>query len=394
VSVFLVALLAIESAALALLVFLFYQKVKKTRALALDISDIKGTLEMKVRSASEEKKRLAGILESMAEGVVVVDTRQKVMLANTVLAAAFGFDRQKAQGRHSWELFRDPEINEMIEKALHEKASISKEHPVLLSNATFQIQISPVSEGDEFLGVVAVFYDLTKLKELERVRSEFVANVSHELKTPLTSILGFVETLREGGIEDTENRIKFLEIIEGHAKKLYRLIDDLLLLSAIESGKRELRTEPLDLRGMLDRILPLFEKAIAAKKIEIRFEMEPDPFVFRADPKFMEQVFSNLLDNAVKYNREGGRIVFKAFREGDEAKMEIHDTGIGIPCEDLPRIFERFYRVDKSRSRESGGTGLGLSIAKHVVERHGGRMEVWSVVNQGTVFRVILPINS
>ncbi len=361
------------------------------RALASSIDDLSTRLGDKISLAEAQTHRTLAILESMTEGVVVMDSDQKITLINSVLAQAISFQKNQVQGCYFWEVFRDPHLNAMISEALERRHSISKEHTLLLSQAVYQIRVSPVFSGGDFLGLVAVFYDVTQIKEFERLRSEFVANVSHELKTPLTSIIGFVETLKDGAFEDRENSIKFLHIIEENSKKLYRLIEDLLLLSRIESGKDELSKEKVDLERIMDGIVKSFVPALRAKKIKIRVDARPSPFIVMADPKSLEEALCNLVDNAVKYSLEGGDIRVSAFYEGGLAKIQIADQGIGISEADLGRVFERFFRVDRSRSRESGGSGLGLSIAKHIIERHSGRIEVKSVLQQGSTFTVTLP---
>ena len=388
---FLIFLLLVETGVLAALVFFFYRNVKRTRSLASDMSEAKATREEAAQEAAGEKNRLVATLESMVEGVAVIDTRGRVVLANSVLERALGFRKEQARGRYYWEIFRDPQVNSMIEKCLKEKVPVKGEDSLLLTRLTFQIQVSPVLRGKDFLGAVAIFHDVTKLKELERMRSEFVANVSHELKTPLTSIIGFVETLKEGAIDDSPNRLKFLDIIGEHAAKLNHLIEELLLLSELESERESLKRETLDLQKALEALLRLFDGALKAKEISVRSEVSPSPFLFMAEPKSIEQAFSNLLDNAIKYNRRGGEIVIKASQKPEAVEIEVRDSGIGIPSEDLPRIFERFYRVDKSRARESGGTGLGLSIVKHIVERHGGKIQAKSAPDKGSSFTLTLP---
>jgi two-component system phosphate regulon sensor histidine kinase PhoR len=215
--------------------------------------------------------------------------------------------------------------------------------------------------------------------------------VSHELKTPLTSILGFVETLKDGAIEDRLNRLKFLQIIEDHSKKLQCLIEDLLFLSKMESQKDPLRRQSLDLEKLLERSLEVFSGALKEKKIQLEKDFTPTPFRIEADPVLLERALSNLIDNAIKYNRPGGKISVRASKSAGQAAIRISDTGIGIAESDLPRIFERFYRAEKSRSRESGGTGLGLSITKHVAERHGGSVAAQSVLGEGSSFTLTIP---
>lgn len=361
------------------------------QSLIADIQSLTSRVEEGSQSSIEEKNRLFAILESMTEGVLVVDTEQKVLLLNSALTRAFSFKKDQALGMSYWEVFRDPGINEMIRAALSGKRADKKELATLLSESIFEIQISPVFTGDDFLGVVAVFRDITMMKEFERLRAEFVANVSHELKTPLTSILGFVETLREGAVEDPENRLKFLQIIETQSKQLHALIEDLLLLSRVESSNEPLKLESFELAGFLDKMKEVFTPLIKEKKLVWKTELSPKDLKISAEPSSFGRALSNLLDNAVKYNRSDGQITVKAIREGGSVKIQVSDTGCGILPADLPRIFERFYRADKSRSRELGGSGLGLSIAKHIVERHSGRLEARSIPQEGSTFTLTLP---
>ncbi len=355
-----------------------------------------GSREMAARNEAKDQLaqaasgRTLATLGSMAEGVLIVDAQGRAVLANNALLDALGLKKGAVEGAYFWEIFRDSEVNEMLENCLKHRRVAKKEHSVLLSDKTFEIQVSPIASGSDFLGAVGVFHDVTRLKELERARTEFVANVSHELKTPLTSILGYVETLKEGAVEDVENRMKFLDTVEEHAKNLSALVEDLLLLSSVESGKSALRLREVDFGSMADRVLKAYAPKIREKKITLSREISPEPFVIRVDEALFERAFSNLVDNAVKYTPPGGAITVTAARSGAESRLTVADTGIGIADHDLPRIFERFYRADKSRSRESGGTGIGLSIVKHIVERHGGRIEVESVPQKGAKFSVVL----
>jgi len=410
----LLIVISIYACLLTFLLFLFFRKVKQIthyaketfeghsvpavrrerqgvfKELLANIDENANRLKDRIRLADEGKNRIFAILESMAEGVVVVDTRQKIVLINSMLGRVLEVKKKEVPGRYFWEVFRDPDINDMIGRSLAERISIRREHTLLLMERVFQIQSSPVFSGEELLGAVAVFHDVTQLKELEKVRAEFVANVSHELKTPLTSIIGFIETLKEGAIEDAENRLRFLGIIDEHSKKLHALIDDLLFLSKVESEKKALSKGPIDLGEMIENILELFHTALEMQKIKTRVKLSPVPFVIFGDRVLLERAFSNLIDNAIKYNRPGGEMIIEAFLTPGESKIKFTDTGIGIPESDVPRIFERFYRVDKSRARESGGTGLGLSIAKHIIERHSGRIEVESTLQKGSTFIITL----
>ncbi len=376
-----------------LFILIGYRQILIFRRRSSGISEEISDLRNKLGVADEEAKRVMAIVESMVEGVVVIDNDQKILLINSVLSRAFDLKREDAQGRFFWEVFRDPTINEMIAKGLRDRYAFTLEHSILLSNAIFQIQISPVFRASGFLGVTAVFHDVTKLKELERMRSDFVANVSHELKTPLTSIMGSVETLKEGAAEDSHDRSRFLDIIDEHSKNLHHLIEDLLLLSKVESGGENLKREKLDTEKILKKVIGTLDLALNSKKIKVDLDFPEKPFLISADAKSIEQVFSNLISNAIKYNEPGGKITIRGIYEADSAKIEFEDTGIGIPESDLPRIFERFYRVDKSRSRESGGTGLGLAIVKHILEKHSGQIHVKSCPQKGSTFTITLPRN-
>ena len=376
----------------------FHTAQEPYRSLLSDIQSLASRLEERSQSAVEESNRILAILESMTEGVLVVDTEQKILLVNSALARAFGFEKNSASNRFFWEMFRDPDINEMIQGGLKQRNASKREHEVLLSDSVFEIQVSPVFTRDDFLGVVAVFRDITSLKQFDRLRSEFVANVSHELKTPLTSILGFIETLKEGALDDPEHRLKFLNIIEQQSKKLHAMIEDLLLLSRLESSKEPLRFEPVALSALFNKTAEVFEPLLKENRLRFSAEASPGDLRVMAEAALLEHALSNLVDNAVKYNKKDGRVAVRAFRDADGVRIAVSDTGLGIAPQDLGRIFERFYRADKSRSRESlpagragGGSGLGLSIAKHLVERHGGRIEVESALGQGSTFTILLP---
>ncbi len=351
------------------------------------------SLEGRMKDTLEEKKRLFGILESMTEGVLVVDTEQKILLVNSALCGLFGVRKELVEGKHYWEIFRDPDVNQMVQECLDKQKGSQKELDFLLTKSIFDIHVSPVFAAKEFIGIVAVFRDMTPFKEFDRMRTEFVANVSHELKTPLTSILGFVETLKEGAIDDKENSQKFLSIIEAQSKKLNTLIEDLLLLSRIESSNEPLKKETIRVMDILDKLAETFEPLLKETKNSLKAAVEPKGLKIQAEPSSFERALSNLIDNAIKYSPAGSQVSVEARGDTGSVTVSIKDNGIGIPEADLPRIFERFYRVDKGRTRESGGTGLGLSIVKHIIERHGGSIRVQSVPQKGSTFTITLPLS-
>lgn len=369
----------------------FFPFGEKSREKKISTDEIIREYQEKLGRVEEEKDRIFAILGSLSEGVIIVDTDQKVVLVNEAFLVSFGLKKESVEGRYFWETFRDADLNQSLENCLTQRTALKKEHTVPLSRDIFEMQISPVFSGADFLGVAAVFHDVTKLKELERMRSEFVANVSHELKTPLTSILGFVETLKDGAIDDPTHRLKFLQIIEDQSQKLQLLIEDLLLLSKMESDKAVLRGERVDLDKILEKMLEIFSGPLKEKKIKLKKNLVPMPFHLEADPLLLERALSNLIDNAIKYNQPGGSLLVEAFQKEGQAVIRVIDSGIGISSSDIPRVFERFYRAEKSRSRESGGTGLGLSIVKHIIERHGGHIEVQSELQKGSTFTLSLP---
>ncbi|MBI1982764.1 MAG: ATP-binding protein, partial [Acidobacteria bacterium] len=256
---------------------------------------------------------------------------------------------------------------------------------------TFEVQAAPLA-AETRRGAIAILHDISDLERLERIRKDFVANVSHELRTPLTAIRGYAETLIEGALEDSENRRKFLEIIKAHAIRLNNIASDLLVLSELESGGPAPEPERVSLRAAVEAALRAVEAEAGLRGVKVVCA-KLDDLAILGDKIRLEQALINLLDNAVKFNRPGGEVRVEAARAApDKARIAIADNGIGIPSEHLARIFERFYRVDKARSREVGGTGLGLSIVKHIVERMNGTVEVESQVGKGSTFTVVLPV--
>jgi signal transduction histidine kinase len=254
------------------------------------------------------------------------------------------------------------------------------------------VSAAAVMKGGELSGALLVFHDITELRRLERVRQDFVANVSHELRTPLSSIKGYSETLIEGGVTQQKEQKEFLGIIHRESDRLAKLIDDLLDLSRIESGKMAMVLMPMDLLPAVKRAAAILEKQAASKSIRITLDIPSGTPRILADESRLSQVILNLLDNAVKYTPEVGDVRISAVADGHFVRVDVSDTGVGIPEADIPRIFERFYRVDKARSRELGGTGLGLSIVKHIVQAHGGQVSVRSAPSKGTTFSFIIPV--
>ena len=324
--------------------------------------------------------------------MAAVDVQGRLIAANPAMRSLMG-GTETSQGRSFIESLRHPKLQELLASVLKEGQGRLLE--VTLFNPGelhFEAHAVPLREGSRSVGALLVLHDITRLRNLEKVRRDFVANVSHELRTPLASIRGFAETLRDGALDDLEHRVEFVEAIEKDAQRLSALVEDLLDLSAIESGQRQPVRQPVDLPALAREAALSLRPLAERRNVAIVVEAAPAMPAARADRAQIKQVLSNLLDNAVKFNHEGGRVTVSARAEGPLAVVTIADTGPGIPPEDLPRVFERFYRVDKARSSEVGGTGLGLSIAKHIVEANGGGISVESRLGEGAVFRFTLPL--
>ncbi|BAS29011.1 two-component system histidine kinase PnpS [Limnochorda pilosa] len=334
---------------------------------------------------------LETILGSMVDGVVAQDARGRVLLFNEAAEALFGCRRGEVIGRPLLEAIREYDVADALETAMREGAGVTRTIGLArLGERELQVRTAPLrSRSGELHGAVAVLRDVTEMRRLEQVRTEFVANVSHELRTPLTALKGFIETLLDGAVDDRATARRFLEIMRRETDRLVSLISDLLDLSRLESPRLEVRLETLNLSDLVDQSLELFRHRAGTRGVELASEL-PSPFWVEADESLLRQVLVNLIDNAVKYTPEGGRIWISGSREEGWAEFSVSDTGPGIPRKALDRIFERFYRVDKARSRAMGGTGLGLSIVRHAVERQGGRVWVESQLGEGSTFRVRL----
>ncbi len=341
---------------------------------------------------SLESARRQAILASMVEGVLVVDNELRVIYCNESFARAAGVNLPITDRMPVLELVRDPDfLDELTRVMVSQEPARRRLGLASMSGRTFEVQAAPLTAAAH-RGAVAILHDVTDLERLERVRKDFVANVSHELRTPLTAIRGYAETLLEGAIDDRENNRRFLEIIRAHSIRLNNIASDLLTLSELEAGKALGEPERISLRAALETALGTVEAEARVCEVAVRRGRIDDVHV-SGDRMRLEQVFINLLDNAVKFNRKGGQVAISTSL-GDENRIlvSINDTGIGIPSEDLSRIFERFYRVDKARSREVGGTGLGLAIVKHIIERMGGSVRVESQLGKGSTFTVVLKV--
>ncbi len=340
----------------------------------------------------EQTSRMEAMLDGMIEGLVVLDGRGRIARANRAAEAMFSFSRMMIGGT-LLQAIRNHEVAALAARAAAGTTAI--EHEVRLEGTKPRIlQVSAVALRDPngaTTGAVLVFHEVTRLRELEAMRQDFVANVSHELRTPLSLIKSAAETLIDGGRNDPAITTRFLEIIDKHATRLNLLIDDLLLLARLDSGRVELKFQPVALRPAAQEALQ--DAALAARSRNVTLENQmPAEVVVRGDPERLHQVLTNLIDNAIKYGRIDGRVVVAGrLLPSGGAEFSVRDDGPGIPPEALARIFERFYRVDKARSREQGGTGLGLAIVKNVVQAHDGEVRVESAPGAGTEFIITLP---
>ena len=337
-----------------------------------------------------ESARREAILAGMAEGVLAVDPDLRVTFCNQALLAAIGFRGARYEGFGLLQLVRDPALYEMIRsvRSTGEPAKL-RFHLSADTPRTFEAQATPLAMPSG-RGVIAIFHDITDLERLEQVRKDFVANVSHELRTPLAGIIGYADTLLDGALDDTANRQKFVEIIRANAVRLGSIAADLLVLSELESGADH-ETETVSVRAAIESGLLTVDSEARERHVHLIREEMQDLYVAGSRLR-LEQAFLNLLANAIKFNRPEGEVRVRVTQNDDgRIAVVISDTGVGIPSRDLPRIFERFYRVDKARSRQVGGTGLGLSIVRHVIERMNGTVTVDSQVGKGTTFQVLLP---
>jgi two-component system, OmpR family, phosphate regulon sensor histidine kinase PhoR len=367
-----------------------------------ELADLSNTLNQTasqldgtIRLLTKEREQSAAILAGMEEGVVVVDASQRILFYNRAFSLAFGIPETDYKGRSIVELLQHSDMISLFQSTLRKKEIIHGEIVIgSVQTRSFAATAAPIQSEGAAAGAVMVLHDITEIRRLERARRDFVANISHEFRTPLTAIQGFAETLLDGALEDETNSRRFLLIIHDHALRLSRLTEDLLKLARIEAGQLTLEIQPVAINTIFDSCIETGRIKAAPKNLALATELPSNPPLFYCDVRSLQEILQNLLDNAIRYTPDGGRIRLRAAVHGSEIELSISDTGIGIPKADQQRIFERFYRTDAARSRESGGTGLGLSIAKHLVEAHGGRIQVASEVGQGSVFSVFFPLGS
>lgn len=351
-------------------------------------------LRERMETVTKERNQLLAVFGSMVEGVIAVDRDERVVHMNQAAGVMLHTAPEIGIGKRIWEVTRIRPIVEILSETIHAANDIIREAHIIDQphEQTIEMHAAPLRNSQGMLaGAVVVLYDVSELRRLENIRREFVANVSHELKTPITAMKGFVETLRDGALDDHQQAERFLSIIARHADRLHAIIEDLLSLSRLEQEE-----DVIELPRHRERLSVVMEAAVqdcaakaAAREVTIVTACDPDLWAC-INAALIEQALVNLLDNAINYSKMGSTVRVEAQREGDEVAIYVCDQGIGIAQEHLPRLFERFYRVDKARSREHGGTGLGLAIVKHIALAHGGRVAVCSNVNEGSTFSIHL----
>lgn len=360
---------------------------------SISISELSERISLQMQSTEREGNQLKSIIESMREGVIVISREEQLLLLNDAAKEMFAIDNA-AIGRPYMETVRNPDLQRLISHMKQKKKSATQEISVLYPSERsylVSIRVSP-----RYREIVVVIFDITEFKNLERIKADFVANVSHELRTPLTSIKGYIETLLDRSYDTDEEKKKFLEIVEENTDRLIAIASDLLVLSELESGEADRRDsrkgyEEINIRETIIRSVGSLDSLFSKKGVNLSLEIEDGMPAYRANRFLVERMLINLVENSAKYTPENGSVSVRAATLNGTLRIEVEDNGIGIPPEHHERIFERFYRVDKNRSREIGGTGLGLSIVKHIVIQHGGTIEVKSAEGEGSTFTVELP---
>jgi two-component system phosphate regulon sensor histidine kinase PhoR len=362
--------------------------------LSESLNEMAAQLDERLRLVTKERNQQEAVLSSMVEGVLAVDNQGRIMTFNQAATRLTGINFEQAPNQTLGAVAPNTPLAQFVAQILNSAKPKESEFGNLSQGGRIlQVHGSILRDAHgKGIGAVVVLNDVTRLSRLEQVRRDFVANVSHELRTPITSIKGFVETLLDGALNNPEDARRFLEIVAKQSDRLNAILGDLLTLSRIEEGeeKANIETEVMAIRETLDAALQLCLKKASAKNIQVQLKCEENVQA-RINPSLLEQAISNLIDNAIKYSPAGSNVMIYAEHQHNEVMICVEDHGCGIAAEHLPRLFERFYRVDKARSRALGGTGLGLSIVNHIITAHGGRVTVESVLGTGSTFCVYLP---
>ena len=357
--------------------------------LASAFNEMTRSLRQMIDALSAERNRLAAVLSNMADGVIMTDGDGVVLMVNRAAATIFGLTEERAIGSRLIERITDHEINDVLKSCLKSGKQQAAQIERASGGLFVRVVATPI-QGDESAGALLLFQDLTQVRRLQTVRQNFVANISHEMRTPLASIKAIVETLQDGAIDDAKAAGDFLVHIDGEIDRMTQMVRELAELSRIETGERVLKIAPVDLNLTIKEAITKLRPQAERNRIEIMAVVNPQLPIVSAEEERIQQVLINLLHNAVKFTPDGGEVTLSAKAEGDNVVVSVSDTGIGIPADDLPHVFERFYKADKARSGE--GTGLGLAIAKHVIQAHGGKIWVESKPGKGSTFAFSLPL--
>jgi two-component system phosphate regulon sensor histidine kinase PhoR len=348
-------------------------------------------LQEKIGDITEARDRLRAILSGMVEGVLVCDRDERIILANRALMALLELSDDPA-GRTIAQTVRSSELREAVKSVLAGRDQITLQIRTLgQTSRALEVHVARLTGEAGRGGAVAVFHDITERERLDRMRRDFVANLSHELRTPLTTMRGALETLLDGAMEDPHYSRHFVESTLRQAERLGRLVEDLLDLSRLESGQQELEVEEFPAAELAHSALETVSELAWSRKVELSLTLGHESVMIKGDQNQLEQALINLLHNAIAYNKEGGSVSLDITQSENEVCLQVSDNGVGIAPEHLPRLFERFYRVDKNRSRSMGGTGLGLAIVKHIVQAHSGRVQVESRLGRGSTFSICIP---
>ncbi|MED3654422.1 ATP-binding protein [Heyndrickxia sporothermodurans] len=360
--------------------------------LSIAINTLAKSLQHQMEEISENQQKLTGVLTNMVSGVMLINPEGRIVLVNPAMEKIIGSTADQLRGKLHIEAGKSFGLSQLIDQSLKKKIKIHDEVQMYYPDQRIlDAHLAPyLGANGEIKGIITVLHDITDIRRLEKMRSEFVANVSHELKTPITSLKGFAETLLDGAMYDPEIAKSFLTIIHDESERLHRLITDILHLSKIEQHQLPFHPEPLNVTGVIYETIDTIQEEINKKQLTIKLPNQK-PVIIDAEKDRLQQIILNLVANAVTYTPDKGTIEIGIVEKDDQIELTVKDTGIGISKEELPRIFERFYRVDKARSRNSGGTGLGLAIVKHLVESHHGSIQVDSEEGKGTLFTLTLP---
>ncbi|HKZ57396.1 MAG TPA: ATP-binding protein [Thermodesulfovibrionales bacterium] len=369
---------------------LFLKEKGEISELAKNINDMAQELKTMLEHSQEERHKMEEILRNMSDGLMLMDTKGKIVLCNSAVKIFFGIELDM-EGKPLIETLRSAELINILSETIRNKEIMVKEieitYPKQLYLIATAIPFYYPPENKNISGIILSLHDITRLKQLEDIRKDFVANVSHEIKTPITAIKGFAETLLEGAIDDRENALKFLQTIKNHGERLNSLVDDLLTLSSIELGDIRIEKRSVNINTVTDTVFTILSDKARAKGLYLKKSFPAEPVEIYADKDRLVQILLNLVDNSIKFTEHGG-VRIGLDREGELNIIFVEDTGIGISKRHLSRLGERFYRVDRSRSRELGGTGLGLAIVKHLVKAHGWEMKIESTPNKGTKIQI------